>query len=481
MNGIDIKEHFKEFDVSQNITRNIQGISIDTRTMKAGDLFFGMHGENFDSHRLIDEAIAKGASGIVLQDDRQIPNNLLKVKVSDSREAYALISSLFFNFPSSKLKLVGITGTSGKTTTAFLLYDLFTKLGFKSGFIGTLGIGMNGKFTRMELHPPTTPDAFSLNKMLSGMVSNNVQYVFLEATSHGIKQKRVYGLEFAYKILTTMGEDHLDYHKTYEDYLKTKVSFFEEGNFHAILNRDSREFEAFDSSCKNYKFTYGIVNPSDLTAKNIELKEDHSSFNIVLHDGRALRITLSMSVLFNVYNFLAVSSCAILEGVSLEALQHFALNATKIVGRLEIYHLNGRIVVIDFAHNPLEVEEMLKFLNGIKGEGKLITVVGAVGGSTKEKRVAMGQAASNLSDFVFITTDDPRGDDIERLASEVFSGVNGNGTLVVDRELAIHEACAYSKAGDMIAVLGRGDEEEMHSKEGTKIFKDIQIATEALE
>jgi len=481
MNGTDIKNHFIGFEVSQNLTGNISGISIDTRTIKVGDLFFAIHGESFDSHSVIDEAILKGASGIVLEDDRQIPETLLKIKVSNSRTAYALISSLFFNFPSEKLKLVGITGTSGKTTTAFLLYDLFNKLGINAGFIGTLGVGINGQFVRMELFPPTTPNAFHLNKILSEMISNNVKYVFLEVTSHGIKQKRVYGLKFAYKILTTIGIDHLDYHKTYEDYLNTKLSFFEGQDYTAILNRDSREFNLFDLSCKAHKFTYGILNKADLIATDIKLEENLSSFLMNMRNGKSLNIKLSMGGLFNVYNFLAVSSLAFLENVPFDAIKGFAINVPMIAGRLEYYRINGRIVVVDFAHNPIEIEEVLKFLKTIKGIGRLITVVGSVGGSTLEKRIEMGRTASRLSDYVFITTDDPRGDDINQLAFYGFKGVEGNGEAEANRVTAIKKACKYSRTYDIIALLGRGDEREMHYREGLEFFRDIEIAQKAFD
>ncbi|MGB9694452.1 MAG: UDP-N-acetylmuramoyl-L-alanyl-D-glutamate--2,6-diaminopimelate ligase [Caldisericaceae bacterium] len=480
MNGNEIKNYFREFNCSQNLQRSISGISIDTRSLKPGDLFIAIRGESFDSHLAIDEAIQRGASGVVLEEDREIPENLLKAKVADSRVAYALISALFFNFPSEKLKLVGITGTSGKTTTAFLLYKLFNSLGINSGFIGTLGVGINGNFTRMELFPPTTPDAFNLSEILAKMVSDNVKYVFLEVTSHGIKQKRVYGNKFAYKILTTMGVDHLDYHKTYEDYLETKLSFFSDSGYTAILNSDSKEIDKFFSVCKARKLTYGIRNSSDFMADNIVFDEQRSSFLLTANDGKSIEIELPIGGYFNVYNFLAVSSLAFNEGISLKSLQEFASHAPLIAGRLEFHKINGRTVVVDFAHNPFEIGEVLHFLRSVKSNGRLITVVGPVGGSAKEKRIEIGRVASSLSDYVFITTDDPRGDSPEELAFDAFQGVNGNGEVYVDRSEAIRKACKLSISNDTIALLGRGDEEEMHLKEGIQFFKDIEIAQEAL-
>ncbi len=477
MNGNDIKLHFPELLVSQNLKVEIKGISIDSRIVKDGELFVATKGEYFDSHSVIDEAIKNGAVGIVLEGDRPIGKQLLKIQTNNSRQAYALISSLFFEFPSEKIKLVGITGTSGKTTTAFLLCTLFNRVGIPAGFIGTLGVGIKGRFRRMELFPPTTPDAFPLNALLSEMVREDVQFVFLEVSSHAISLDRVFGLHFAFRVLTTMGVDHLDFHETEENYLNTKVSFFANQK-NVILNADSNRIELFKSVVAEAKL-YGIEHGASYSASNIELTPKGSHFDLLVDNEKKVHINLSIRGLFNIYNFLAVSVIAIENGISLAQLKDFASKEIKIPGRMEVVELNGKTIVVDFAHNPIEIKEVLSFLRANK-KSRLITVIGPVGGSTKEKRLEIGLISSQLSDFVFVTVDDPRKDDPEELARDAFIGISGNGKMVVDRKDAIREAVKMAHREDIVAILGRGDEEEMHFKEGTKKFSDLKIVLQAL-
>ena len=476
MKASEIKLYFPELKVIGNTNVEISGIQIDSRSIKAGNIFVAMRGENIDSHSKIDEALNNGAVGIVVEKDIPISEDKFKIITEDSRKTYSLLSSLFFNFPSNKLKLVGITGTSGKTTTAFLLYKFFNLIGIKTGFIGTTGIGYNDLFTRNEDFPPTTPDAFPLNSILSKMVGKDIKYVFMEVSSHAIKLSRITGLKFYGKILTTIGEEALDFHKTFEDYLKTKFSFFKDEE-NVILNADSPYIDRFKEASKKY-LLYGISNAADIEglikSQNLENVEI-----VIKYKGNENLVNLRMIGIFNVYNFLALSLFILTEGYEIDYIKRFASEIPVIPGRMNLFRKNGRTVLIDFAHNPLEIENVLKHLRKFS-HGRLFTVMGAVGFSTKKKKIEMGEIASRYSDFVIVTTDDPRGDNPEIIAEDVLKGVKGNGKIIIDRMKAIKEGIAMLNEGDTIAILGRGDETEVHYKEKTIYFTDLEVVKEAL-
>ena len=476
MNASQIKIFYPELNISGDTNVEVSGIEIDSRKVKAGNIFVAIKGENFDSHTKIDEALNNGAIGVVTERDVSIPGGNLKILTDDSRWVYALLSSLFFDFPSNKFKLVGITGTSGKTTTGFLLYRFFNVIGIKAGFIGTIGIGHADLFNRSETFPLTTPDAFPLNRILSEMVREDIKYVFIEVSSHAIKLKRIAGLKFYKKILTTIGEDHLDLHNTFEDYLNTKISFFRNGES-AMLNADSLYIERFKNIAKKHTL-YGIERPADI--EGVIISEELENVNFVIkYKGNEDIINLHMSGTFNVYNFLAISTFIFEEGYEIGYIKQFAKNIPVVPGRANLLQKGGKKVFVDFAHNPLEIENVLKYLRRFT-DGKLIVVIGAVGFSTEKKKIEMGKAASIYSDFVIVTTDDPRGDDPVEIAKGVLKGVKGNGKIVLDRRNAIKEGISMLNKGDTIAILGRGDEVEAHYKDKTVYFKDLDAAKEEL-
>ena len=476
MKASEIKLYFPELNVIGDDNVEISGIQIDSRIIKTGNVFVAMKGENFDSHSKIDEALNRGAVGIVMEKDISIPKDRFKILTEDSRKIYSLLSSLFFNFPSNKLKLVGITGTSGKTTTAFLLYKFFNLIGVKAGFIGTTGIGYCDLFKRNEDFPPTTPDAFPLNSILSKMVEENIKYVFMEVSSHAIKLKRITGLKFYRKMLTTIGEEALDFHKTFEEYLNAKLSFFKDEE-NVILNADSPYINRFKEISKKY-LLYGINNSADIEG-SIKSKDLEEFGIVVKYKGNETIINLKMGGIFNIYNFLALSLFILTEGYEINRIKQFAKKIPKIPGRMNFLRKNGRTILIDFAHNPLEIDNVLRHLREFS-HGRLFTVVGAVGFSTKKKKLEIGKIASRYSDFVIVTTDDPRGDDPGVIAEDVLKGVKGNGKIVINRIEAIKEGITMLDKGDIIAILGRGDETEVHYKEKTIYFTDLEVVKEVL-
>jgi len=457
MNGKQIKNLFPSLHVHGNIEVPIKNIQIDSRKVKKGDLFVAIKGITFDSHEKIEEAITKGAIGIVTE------------KSIKHSKTYALLSSAFFGFSSQKLKLVGITGTSGKTTTSYLLYKLFNNVDIKSGFIGTIGEGIGDKFVRKDSFPPT---------FLYKAVKENVKYVFMEVSSFAILHHRIEGLIFYNKILTFLGEDHLDIHKTLENYIQTKVSFFENYKGKIFLNADTPFYEKFKKISIN-PVLFGIINKANYKAFVEKVGIEETKFILQYNDKKKAPFSLNMGGEFNLYNFLAASAFAIEEGISLSKLQKFAKDIPTIPGRMDIIKTKKGIIIIDFAHNPAEIKKVLSFLNNIK-KGHIITVIGAVGWSTEKKSMEIGKIASALSDFVIITTDDPRSDDPKKIAKNVQKGASNNTKIILDRKKAIKAAIKTMQNNDIIALLGRGHENEMHYKNKIIYLNDSEYAKEVL-
>ncbi len=477
MRGLELKRIFPRFHYSGNLSVEFDSIVLDSRKVSKGTMFVAIKGTRFDSHLKIDEAIQNGATAVVFEENVKIPKDILGIKVDDTRSAYSLFSSAFFGFPSKNLKVVGITGTSGKTTTAFWLYKFFNGvLHKKSGFIGTIGEDSGKGFVIKEKFPPTTPDAFYLNRLLSEMVKNDVEYAFLEISSSAILFKREKGVTFYSKILTNIAEDHLDVHSSFEDYLQTKLSFFKDKT-PSILNRDVSYYEKFAKSAQNF-VTYGITHSSDVSAHILSSALHYTDFEISFRDVKET-MHLNAGGLFNLYNFLALSAFALNEKVSMESVKYFALHIPQVPGRLKTYRLKDGIVVIDFAHNPYEVERILQFLRGIK-ENRLITVIGAVGWSTKKKRKEMGEKSSLYSDVVIVTTDDPRGDDPDTLIYDVARFVKCP-VIIKDRLEAIKHAVSIMKKGDIVALLGRGEEREIHFKDSVLKMSDEEMLKEIIQ
>lgn len=477
MNSNKIREFFPSFKVTQNTEADFVGISIDSRKVKKDELFVAIKGENYDGHNFIEEALKNGASGVVLEKEINVPSNIVKIVVRDSRTAYAELSNLFFEFPSSKLKLVGITGTMGKTTTGLLLYSFFRNLGMKCGFIGTAGYYINDKFTRNLELPPTTPESFEINRILSEMVKDGVTYAFIEVTSHSIKQKRIAGLKFYDKILTNIGVDHLDFHKTFEDYLSTKVSFFKD-SVSPILNFDSKYISKFQAVSVKPLF-FSREDEVDLWSSNESESEAGLAFDLNERSTFLGRVFLKMFGEFNVSNFLAMSLFALKEKIEPKEIFEFSKRVPKIPGRMEL--IEGKVrVVIDFAHNPGEFRSVLSCLKE-HTKGNLIVVFGVVGFSNTEKRIEMGKIASDFANYVYITTDDPRGDDLFKIANDTFRGVDRKrGEIILDRKSAIRTAVKRASGDDVVAILGRGDELVVHYKDRRELFTDEEIVKEAL-
>ena len=420
-----------------NTSLSINKIEFDSRLISDGDMYIAITGVNVDGHSFISQAIQNGAKCIVCEKTPDIKTDgIVYVNVKSSRKALAIISSNYFDNPSSKLNLIGVTGTNGKTTIATLLFDLYTELEIKSGLISTVKISYDNKNFQAN---QTTPDSLSINRLLSEMVNSNVRYCFMEVSSHGIDQNRTDGLVFKGGIFTNLTHDHLDYHESFENYRDTKKQFFDSlsNNSFALTNNDDKNGMVMLQNTIADKYTYSLNSVSDFKAKILE-----SSFDGMLLKINSTEFWSKLVGKFNAYNILSVYSAASILGLPKNELLKAMSSLDAVAGRFQFYKKNKITAIVDYAHTPDALENILNSINEIKtSENNLITVVGCGGNRDKSKRPLMGDIASNLSSKVIFTSDNPRFEDPEIIIEEMISGVkstNSNKTIsILNRKEAI--------------------------------------------
>ena len=463
-----------------NTSLSINKIEFDSRLISDGDMYIAITGVNVDGHSFISQAIKNGANCIVCE---KIPDNktdgVVYVNVKSSRKALAIISSNYFDNPSSKLNLIGVTGTNGKTTIATLLFDLYTELEIKSGLISTVKISYDNKNFQAN---QTTPDSLSINRFLSEMVNSNVRYCFMEISSHGIDQNRTDGLVFKGGIFTNLTHDHLDYHESFENYRDTKKQFFDSlsNNSFALTNNDDKNGMVMLQNTIADKYTYSLNSVSDFKAKILE-----SSFDGMLLKINSTEFWSKLVGKFNAYNILSVYSAASILGLPKNELLKAMSSLDAVAGRFQFYKKNKITAIVDYAHTPDALENILKSINEIKAsENNLITVVGCGGNRDKSKRPLMGDIASNLSSKVIFTSDNPRFEDPEIIIEEMISGVrstNSNKTISIsNRKEAIKAACQFARTNDIILVAGKGHESYQEVKGVRSDFDDFEMVKELL-
>ena len=463
-----------------NTSLSINKIEFDSRLISDGDMYIAISGVNVDGHSFISQAIKNGANCIVCE---KIPDNktdgVVYVNVKSSRKALAIISSNYFDNPSSKLNLIGVTGTNGKTTIATLLFDLYTELEIKSGLISTVKISYDNKNFQAN---QTTPDSLSINRFLSEMVNSNVRYCFMEVSSHGIDQNRTDGLVFKGGIFTNLTHDHLDYHESFENYRDTKKQFFDSlsNNSFALTNNDDKNGMVMLQNTIADKYTYSLNSVSDFKAKILE-----SSFDGMLLKINSTEFWSKLVGKFNAYNILSVYSAASILGLPKNELLKAMSSLDAVAGRFQFYKKNKITAIVDYAHTPDALENILKSINEIKtSENNLITVVGCGGNRDKSKRPLMGDIASNLSSKVIFTSDNPRFEDPEIIIEEMIRGVkstNSNKTISIsNRKEAIKAACQFARTNDIILVAGKGHESYQEVKGVRSDFDDFEIVKELL-
>lgn len=458
----------------------ITGIEIDSRLIKSGNMFIAMRGTQVDGHTYIAKAIELGAKAIVCEEmPATTQEGVTYIQCTSTEDAVGPLATNFFGNPTNKMKLIGVTGTNGKTTIATVLYNMFMRMGHKCGLCSTVCNYINGKPVPTEC---TTPDPITLNRLLGQMADEECEYAFMEVSSHSVAQKRIGGLNFAGGIFTNLTRDHLDYHKTFENYRDAKKAFFDslpKGAF-AITNADDKNGTIMVQNTKAKVKTYSTRSAADFKAKILEESFDGMNLEI---NGK--EVCVQFVGRFNVSNLLAIYGATIMMGIEpQEALVQ--LSAMKPVnGRFEaIRSRNGITAIVDYAHTPDALKNVLDTINEVlKHRGQCWTVCGAGGNRDKGKRPLMAQEAVKNSDRVIITSDNPRFEDPQEIINDMLAGLTEKQRQkvlsIVDRREAIRTACMMAQPGDVILVAGKGHEDYQIVQGVKHHFDDHEVICEA--
>ncbi len=460
MKLINLLDKIEVLSISGRNDIDISGINIDSRLIEEGHLFFAVKGAQTDGHNYISKAIENGAKAVILEDmPKDINPDVTYIKVENTEQITGQIATVFYDDPTSKLKLVGVTGTNGKTTTATVLYDMFRFMGHRTGLLSTVMNYIDG-----EAYPTshTTPDPITLNRMLARMADAGCEYVFMEVSSHSIVQNRIGGLKFAGGIFTNITRDHLDYHKTFDNYLKAKKLFFDNlpADSFAITNIDDKNGLVMMQNTKAAVRTYSIQQMADFKAKIIE-----SHFEGMYLDINGAEVGVNFIGRFNVSNLLAVYGTASMLGKQNEEILVAMSAMHPVNGRFQsITSPDGVTAIVDYAHTPDALDNVLKTIHGIlDGKGHVITVCGAGGNRDKGKRPIMAQEAVRQSDKVILTSDNPRFEDPQTIINDMLTGLDDTQRRSVitipDRREAIKTACMFAQKGDVVLVAGKGHED----------------------
>lgn len=474
-----ILNQIEPLNVTGALDKDIKGVEIDSRKVGEGFLFVAMRGTQVDGHQFIDKAIALGATTVVCETlPEEVKADVTYIEVKDSEDAVGPVATAFYGEPSKHLKLVGVTGTNGKTTIATTLYNLFRRMGHRVGLLSTVCNYIEDEAVAAS---HTTPDAIELNALLARMVEAGCEYVFMECSSHAIAQKRIGGLQFAGGLFTNLTRDHLDYHKTFENYRDAKKQFFDmlpRGSF-AVVNVDDKNGLFMVQNTKATVKTYSQQRMADFKARLLECHFEGMYLEI---DGHEVGVQFIGK--FNVSNLLAVYGAARMLGKDAEEIL-LALSTLKSVsGRLEpLYSPEGFTAVVDYAHTPDALDNVLGAIHEVLGgKGQVITVCGAGGNRDKGKRPLMAQSAVKQSDRVIITSDNPRNEDPQQIIDDMMAGLSPQQKkkvlTIVDRREAIRTACMLAKKGDVVLVAGKGHEDYQEIQGVKHHFDDKEVLRE---
>lgn len=477
----DILDGIKVLASSGDISAEIKGMTMDSRQVEPGDLYACVPGANADGHDFAAEVIEKGASALLVE--RLLPFGIPQVQVDHVRDVLGKIAANLYGYPSSRLEMVGVTGTNGKTTITYLVEQIMKKQGKKAGLIGTLGSRIAG---REIPGSRTTPEAVDLQKLLAMMVDEKAELVVMEVSSHALALGRVQGIEFDAAIFTNLTQDHLDYHKTMEGYLQAKARLFKElkGDKQpkvGIINGDDPAAQTLCQVSAARTVLYGIhAENLDYRADNIQLSA-HGIQMTVHFQGKSQEIHYRTPGLFSVYNALAAFAWAIESGRDAQLAADALAEIHGVPGRFENVRAGQPFpVIVDYAHTPDGLENVLKTAREFT-QGRLITVFGCGGDRDKGKRPQMGEISARLSDFVIVTSDNPRTEEPEQIIKDILGGVSGvEYTAMVNRREAIETACRIAQPGDTVLIAGKGHEDYQIIGHETFPFDDREVAKEAL-
>lgn len=459
----------------------IKEVNIDSRQVTQGDLFMAMRGTQTDGHAYITSAIEKGAVAILCEVlPEQLNEQVTYIQVKESEDAVGKLATTFYGDPTSKMDLVGVTGTNGKTTIATLLYNTFRYFGYKVGLVSTVCNYIDDVAVPTE---HTTPDPITLNRLLGKMADAGCKYAFMEVSSHSIDQKRISGLKFAGGIFTNLTRDHLDYHKTVDNYLRAKKKFFDDmpkGAF-CLTNLDDKNGMVMTQNSRAKVCTYSLRNLSDFKGKVLE-----SHFEGMILDFNNHELAVQFIGKFNASNLLAVFGTAVLLGKKEEDVLVALSTLKPVSGRFEtVRSPQGYTAIVDYAHTPDALVNVLNAIHGVvDGKGDIITVCGAGGNRDKGKRPLMAKEAAKLSNRVIITSDNPRFEEPQEIINDMLAGLDKDDMRktisIVDRREAIKTACMLAKSGDVILVAGKGHENYQDIKGVKHHFDDKEVLEEVM-
>lgn len=480
-----LEEIIKGITVSEiigNTTKEISGINIDSRLIEPEHVFVAVKGTQTDGHAYITKAIEKGAVAVVCETLPETLNeNITYIKVGDTEDIVGKLATAFYGDPTSKLELVGVTGTNGKTTIATLLYNMFRQFGYKVGLISTVCNYIDGEAIPTD---HTTPDPITLNRLLGKMADEGCKYAFMEVSSHAVAQKRIGGLKFAGGIFTNITRDHLDYHKTFENYLKAKKAFFDSlpKTAFALTNEDDKNGMVMVQNTKAKIATYSLRTLADFKGKVLE-----DGFEGMLLDINNHEVNVQFIGRFNASNLLAVYGAACLLGKQPEEVLLILSTLRPVSGRFDaIRSPKGYTAIVDYAHTPDALVNVLEAIHEVlRGRGQVITVVGAGGNRDKGKRPLMAQESVKRSDKVIITSDNPRFEEPQDIINDMLAGLTDTDMQkvisIADRKEAIRTACMLAQRGDVILIAGKGHENYQEIKGVKHHFDDKEIVKDIFE
>lgn len=478
-------------EVSGDINKVITGMEHDSRKVTAGSLFVCIPGAHVDGHDFVPMAAEKGAAAVLVEKDVVVSPDVAVIKVPDVKAAMQRLAPFFYDYPAQKMRVIGITGTNGKTTMSYLIRSILRRAGFKVGVIGTIQILIEDE--TLSIHN-TTPDVVDLQRVLYNMEQAGMDYVVMEVSSHALAMNRVAGLEFDTAVFTNLTQDHLDYHKTLENYCAAKAKLFElltlpdnvKRGKTAVINIDDAAGQHMLAATKADVLTYAIHSPANIQAVGVDVQANGVSFTARGSFGE-LPLQLKITGDFNVYNVLGAVGAALAEKIDTAIIKAALEDFTSVPGRFELVDAGQPFsVIVDYAHTPDGLENILKTARQIARK-RIITVFGCGGDRDRTKRPIMGRIAAQLSDVVIATSDNPRTEDPEFILSEVEQGVQPALTAtklhekITDRRMAIRRAIGLAQDGDIVIIAGKGHEDYQILKDKTIHFDDKEEARKAIQ
>lgn len=471
------------------LTISISGLAYDSRKVEPGFVFVCIQGFKTDGHSYIEAAIQRGAVAIVAQKPVDVPAGIALVLTTDSRKALALMACAFADYPSDKLTVIGVTGTNGKTTTTYLIAEIFKENGYKVGLVGTI---MNKIGDRVFPVTNTTPESLDLQMLLKQMVEDGVTHLVMEVSSHALELARVAGVNFDTAVFTNITQDHLDFHENMENYLAAKQKLFsnlkqqpsEQKKKFGIINNDDPNAQSISKVTTGQVLTYGVKNDCDIKALNINLRANGVNFDVTTPDGD-FDLQLQLAGLFNVYNSLAALAVGLVEGIEPATIKRALEMVKGVPGRLEKVDVGQDFsVLVDYAHTPDGLDNIIRAARQFS-EGRVITVFGCGGDRDRTKRPIMGEISAKLSDYSILTSDNPRNEDPVFIISQIEEGVRGivnreKYSVILDRREAIAFAIKMARTGDVVLVAGKGHETYQIVKDQVLHFDDREVAEELL-